>query len=135
MNSLCVPGKLLSVLHAFHLILTITIRGGDIINTTLQMRKLRFTKVEVIELEHDRAGILTETFLTLRPAFSATMLSSCHDHQVLYLTDRRNEEQDLDKGSGNRHKIFMERLKLDMCQSKSWSKSFYSSFFEARTGF
>lgn len=71
MNSFCVPGKLLSVLHAFYLILTTTIRGSDIINTTLKIRKLRFTKVKIIELEYDRAGILTETFLTLQPAFLA----------------------------------------------------------------
>lgn len=81
-----------------------------------------------MELEHDRARTLTETFLTLQAAFSATMLSSCHDHQVLYLTDGGNEEQDLDKGSGNRHKTFIERLKLGMCQSKSCQSLFIAHF-------
>lgn len=48
---LCVPGKLVSALHAlFHLTFTMTLRGGDIINIILQMRKPRFTKVQVIEL-------------------------------------------------------------------------------------
>ena len=51
MSYLCVPGKLLSALHAlFRLTFTMAPRGGDIINSILQIRKLRFTKVEVIEL-------------------------------------------------------------------------------------
>lgn len=99
MNFLCVPGKLLSVLDVvFHLILTMTIRGGDIINTTLQMRELKCTKIEVMELKCSGAGLLTQAFLTLRPELSTAMLSSSCDNHVFCLADGGNGGQDLDKG-------------------------------------
>lgn len=58
-----------------------TIRG-DIINTTLQMRELKCTKIELMELKCGGAGLLTQAFLTLRPELSITMLSSSHDNHV-----------------------------------------------------
>lgn len=87
MSSFCVPGKLLGILYAiFHLILTITIRRGDISNSTL--RKLRFSQ------DHSRARVLIQALLTLKPALSTTMFSFFHDHQDLYLADRGSGGQD-----------------------------------------
>lgn len=57
-----------------------TIRGRDIINTTLQMK---CTKIEVMELKCGGAGILTQALLTLRPELSTAMLSSSHDNHLL----------------------------------------------------
>lgn len=114
MSSFCVSGKLLGILYAiFHLILAITIRRGDISNSTL--RKLRFSQ------DHSRTGVLIQALLTLKPALSTTMFSFSHDHQDLYLADRGSGGQDPYKGSGNRQKLFLERLKLGICQPRSQS--------------
>lgn len=67
MSSFCVSGKLFGVPYAlFHLILTITIRRGNISNSTL--RKLRFSQLrKVKELDHSRAGVLIQALSTLKP--------------------------------------------------------------------
>lgn len=49
------------------------------------------------------------------------MFSFSHDPQVFYLADRESGEQDSYKGSVNKHKIFLERLKLGICKPRSQS--------------